>query len=89
MYENYPGVFEKGTDVDLMADLLDKERKHVRSWATAQLKSKMSSRAHALSVCVNSSRQGAASIVEDEEETGSDCDRAELELVSPSLRMMW
>ena len=56
VHENYPGVFEKETDVDLMADLLDKERKHVRSWAATKLKSKMLNRAHALNLTIGGVR---------------------------------
>ena len=54
--ENYPGLFSLPSELDAMAKKLDKERKEVRKWATAKLKTQMLMTAHSLDLQWNGNR---------------------------------
>jgi hypothetical protein len=56
VYENYPGLFNLPSELDAMGAKLDEERKAVRLWASAKLRSKMLGRAHALNLTVDGNR---------------------------------
>ena len=54
VFENYPGLFTLPSELDEMAQMLDKERKEVREWATVKLKTQMLTTAHSLDLQWNS-----------------------------------
>ena len=56
VYENFPGLYTLQTELDEVAETLDKERKKLRAWATAKLNTQMLKTAHSLDLQFNGRR---------------------------------